>query len=647
MASSNLCKLLGNGSKRLRAGVSSNPVRHFESKTPACLQKAVPEELVDEDVAPAPQPQRMSNSEAFVETMVAHGVKDIFGIVGSAYMDALDLFPAAGIRFLSVQHEQNAVHMADGYSRINGKHGVVIAQNGPGISNFVTGVAAAYWAHSPVVAITPEAGSMTKGHGGFQEMDQLPVFETITKYQAHVNNPARMAELTARAFDRAIIERGPTQLNIPRDFFYGENNFTIPAPKIIEQGAGGPAALASAAELIASAKNPVLLCGGGVVIGDAIQEARALAEFVSMPVCVTYLHNDAFPADHPLMCGPLGYQGHQGAMNVIAEADVVIALGTRLNPFGTNPQFGIDYWPKNAKLIQVEADFKRLNVTKNADVCIHGDAKKAAAEILKLLRGKGFLASEANKELRMANMKAKQVESEAILDAMTYGDTPVPEGMIKPRQALREMEKVMPKDAMVATDIGNVCSVSNSYLRFNQPGMLAAMTFGNCGYSFPAAMGAKVAAPDRPAIAYAGDGAWGMSLNEVLTCVREKIPTTAVVFHNKQWGAEKKNQVLWFGDRYVGSNLDNTFSYAEIARAMSAEGITCTHADQVGDALKQAIQNQSEGKTTVLELMLTKELGDPFRRDAMKLPQRVLAKYTHTSEVSESSTGQPTDLKAC
>merc|ERR1711962_988764 len=165
--------------------------------------------------------------------------------------------------------------------------------------------------------------------------------------------------------------------------------------------------------------------------------------------------------------------------------------------------------------------------------------------ILNLLRGKGFLASEANKELRMANLKSKQVESEAILDAMTYGDTPVPEGMIKPRQALREMEKAMPKNAMVATDIGNVCSVSNGYLRFPDggPSMLAAMTFGNCGYSFPAAMGAKIAAPDRPAFAYVGDGAWGMSLNETLTCVRENIPTTAIVFHNAQWGAEKKNQV--------------------------------------------------------------------------------------------------------
>lgn len=627
------------GAKWAECSAPRQPVRCLSAAA-----QAAQVELAPEEEKPKPKPILMSNSEAFVETLAAHGVKDIFGIVGSAYMDALDLFPTAGIRFISVQHEQNAVHMADGYSRVNGRHGVVIAQNGPGISNFVTGVAAAYWAHSPVVAITPEAGSMTKGHGGFQEMDQLPVFETITKFQAHVNHPARMAELTARAFDRAAIERGPTQLNIPRDFFYGENEFLIPPPKLIEQGAGGPSSLAAAADLIASAKNPVLLCGGGVVIGDAIEEAKALAEFVSMPVAVTYLHNDAFPADHPLMCGPLGYQGHQAAMNVIAEADVVIALGTRLNPFGTNPQFGIDYWPKHAKLIQVEADFKRLNLTKNADVCIHGDAKAAAAEILKMLKSKGFLASEANKELRIANMKSKQVEWEAVLDTMTFDDTPAA-GLIKPRTALRELEKAMPRNAMVATDIGNVCSVANSYLRFNQPGMLAAMTFGNCGYSFPAAMGAKIAAPDRPAIGYVGDGAWGMSLNEVLTCVREKIPTTAVVFHNSQWGAEKKNQVLWFGDRYVGSNLNNPFSYAEIARAMSAEGITCTHADQVGDALTQAIQNQSEGKTTVVEVMLTKELGDPFRRDAMKLPQRILAKYSGLSEKQESQTGQPTDLQ--
>ena len=213
-------------------------------------------------------------------------------------------------------------------------------------------------------------------------------------------------------------------------------------------------------------------------------------------------------------------------------------------------------------------------------------------------------------------------------------------------KVLRELEKAMPEDAMVATDIGNSCSTSNGYLRFKQPrSFLAAMTFGNCGYAFPAAMGAKMAAPHRPAVAYVGDGAWGMSLNEVLTCLRENIPTTAIVFNNRQWGAEKKNQVLWFGDRYIGTNLVNPKEgFAGVARAMGAEGVVVTSLDQVGPALKAACEAQKQGKTTIVEVCTTRELGDPFRRDAMKLPQRLLAKYQATNEDAESATQQPIDL---
>src|SRR5436853_6169773 len=189
-------------------------------------------------------------SEAFVETLVAQGVTEVFGIVGSAYMDALDLFPLAGSRFISVAHEQGGRHMADGYSRVSGRHGVCIAQNGPGVTNFVTSTAAAYWAHSPVVVITPETGSMTLGLGGFQETEQLPIFSRITKYQAHVNNKARMAELTGRAFDRAMLEMGPAQLNIPRDYFYGDIECEIPRPLVIERGAGGERSLDEAATLL-------------------------------------------------------------------------------------------------------------------------------------------------------------------------------------------------------------------------------------------------------------------------------------------------------------------------------------------------------------------------------------------------------------
>ena len=298
----------------------------------------------------------MTPSEAFVETLVAHKVKDVFGIVGSAYMDALDLFPGAGIRLITVAHEQNAAHMADGYARVTNWPTVCIAQNGPGITNFVTAVAAAYWAHSPMVVVTPESGSLTAGHGGFQETEQMPIFSKITKWQVHVNSPLRMAELMHRAFTIALHERGPVQVNIPRDYFYGEGDYEILPPLVIERAAGGTNSLDKAAKMLAEAKFPVIVSGGGVVMADGMDEVKALAEHLTAPVVNTYLHNDSFPASHPLACGPLGYQGSKAAMKIIARADVVLALGTRLGPFGTLPQHGIDYWPKDAKIIQIDAD---------------------------------------------------------------------------------------------------------------------------------------------------------------------------------------------------------------------------------------------------------------------------------------------------
>jgi sulfoacetaldehyde acetyltransferase len=579
---------------------------------------------------------KMSASEAFVETLVANGVTDVFGIVGSAYMDALDLFPTAGIRFIPTVHEQGAGHMADGYARVSGRHGVCIVQNGPGITNMVTSTAAAYWAHTPVVVITPETGSNSMGLGGFQETEQLPIFSKITKYQGHVAKHPRMAEITARCFDMAMSERGPTQLNIPRDNFYGVADYDIPQPKKILRGPGADESLEEAAELIASAKFPVIVSGGGVIFSDGVEDCVALAEYLDAPVVNSYLHNDSFPASHRLWAGPLGYQGSKAAMKLIAQADVVLALGTRLGPFGTLPQHGLDYWPKNAKIIQVDSDHRMLGLVKQISVGINGDAKATAKELLRRLANRKVEA-RGNAKARLATVKAEKDAWEAELDAWTQEKDPwsiqIAKGseFMHPRQMLRALEKAMPKDAMVSTDIGNICSVSNSYLRFEQPNsMFAAMSFGNCGYAFPCIIGAKVAQPDRPAVAYVGDGAWGMSFGEILTCVREKIPTTAVVFHNKQWGAEKKNQVDFYDTRFLGVNLDNP-SFAEIARSMGAEGVTVDSLDGVGDALIKACKAQKKGKTTIVEVMCTMELGDPFRRDALKLPQRVLEKYKHTN----------------
>ena len=582
---------------------------------------------------------RMTPSEAFVETMVSNGVETAFGIMGSAFMDAMDIFTPAGIRLVPVVHEQGAAHMADGYARVSGRHGVVVGQNGPGISNCVTAIAAAFWAHSPVVIVTPETGTMGIGLGGFQEANQLPMFEEFTKYQGHIVNENRMAEITARCFDRAVLEMGPTQLNIPRDRFYGSIDVDIPEPIRIERGAGGEKSLDEAADLLATAEFPVLLSGGGVVMGDAVAETIELAERLGCPVVNSYLHNDSFPASHPQWCGPLGYQGSKAAMKLIADADVVLALGTRLGPFGTLPQHGMDYWPAGAKIIQVDADAKMLGLVKKVSVGICGDAGAAAAALTARLADR-TLACDATREERAARTAAEKADWEAELDDWTHETDDFSIDMIKeaideegnwlhPRQVLRELEKAMPARAMVSTDIGNINSVANSYLRFEEPrSFFAAMSWGNCGYALPTIIGAKAAAPERPAVAYAGDGAWAMSMVEVMTAVRHDIPVTAIVFHNRQWGAEKKNQVDFYGRRFVAGELDGGEDYSEIARAMGAEGVRVDQLEDVGPALRAAIDAQmNDRKTTVIEIMCTKELGDPFRKDALSRPVRNLEKY--------------------
>ena len=400
----------------------------------------------------------------------------------------------------------------------------------------------------------------------------------------------------------------------------------------IGRGPGDAVALEQAADLLATARFPVILAGGGVILSGGTAKAVRLAELLGAPVCTSYLHNDAFPASHPLWCGPLGYQGSKAAMKLIAEADVVLALGTRLGPFGTLPQYGMDYWPSNAKIVQVDADARMLGLVKPISVGIHGDAKAAAADLAARLGGRE-LAASGNRAERAARIAAEKAAWEDELSGWTHERDPYSLEVAKdsphmhPRELLRALERAMPASAMVSTDIGNICSVSNSYLRFETPrSMFAAMSFGNCGYAFPVACGAKIACPDRPAIAYVGDGAFGISLNELLTCAREKIGVTVVVFNNGQWGAEKKNHVDFYSRRFVGVDLEGP-SWSAVARAFGCDGVTVSRIEDVAPALEAAVRAQADGRTTVLEMMVTRELGDPFRRDALSKPVRHLAKY--------------------
>jgi len=577
---------------------------------------------------------KMTTEEAFVKTLQMHGIDTAFGIIGSAFMPISDLFPKAGITFWDCAHEYTAGMMADGFARASGKMAIAIAQNGPGIANLVTPVKTAYWNHTPMLLITPQAANKTMGQGGFQEVEQMRMFADCVAYQEEVRDPSRMAEVLNRVITKAKRLSAPCQINIPRDYWTQVIDITLPQIVEFERPAGGSDAIAQAADLLSNAKFPVILNGAGVVIGGAIPASQALAEKLDAPVCCGYQHNDAFPGSHPLFAGPLGYNGSRAAMELIAKADVVLALGTRLNPFSTLPGYGIDYWPTDAKIIQVDMNPDRIGLTKPVTVGIAGDAKQVAEQILAQLADTAGDAGRKERVDLIAQTKSAWAQSLTSMDHEEDTDEGIdwneraraakPDAM-SPRQAWRAIQASLPKEAIISSDIGNVCAIGNAYPTFeNGRKYLAPGLFGPCGYSLPAILGAKIGRPDTPVVGFAGDGAFGISMNEMTACGREDWPAiTMVIFRNYQWGAEKRNTTLWYNDNFVGTELDYNVSYAGIAKACGVNGVVATTMQGLTDALAKAVKDQANGKTTFIEVILNQEMGEPFRRDAMTTPVEV------------------------
>jgi len=577
---------------------------------------------------------KMTTEEAFVKVLQMHGIEHAFGIIGSAMMPISDLFPAAGINFWDAAHECNAGMMADGYTRASGKMSMMVAQNGPGITNFVTPVKTAYWNHTPLLLVTPQAANKTIGQGGFQEMEQMNLFADCVAYQEEVRDPSRIAETLNRVILQAKRASGPAQINIPRDFWTQVIDIELPKVVEFERPSGGSDALNQAAELLSNAKFPVILNGAGVVLSSGIPASAALAERLDAPVCCGYQHNDAFPGNHPLFAGPLGYNGSKAGMELISKADVVLALGTRLNPFSTLPGYGIDYWPKDAKIIQVDINADRIGLTKDVTVGIVGDAKKVAEELLSSLSDHAGETNRADRKATIAKTKSASAQELTSMDhedddpGTTWNErarSDKPDHM-SPRMAWRAIQAAMPNNAIISSDIGNNCAIGNAYPSFQEGRKyLAPGLFGPCGYGFPAIAGAKIAQPNVPVIGFAGDGAFGISMNEMTAVGRGEWPAiTMVIFRNYQWGAEKRNTTLWFDDNFVGTELDEDVSYAAIANACGLVGVQATSMDDLTDKLDAAIKAQmNEGKTTFIEIILNKELGEPFRRDAMKAPVSV------------------------
>ena len=576
----------------------------------------------------------MTTEEAFVKVLQRHGIEHAFGIIGSAMMPISDLFPQAGIKFWDAAHECNAGMMADGYTRASGKVCMMVAQNGPGITNFVTPVKTAYWNHTPLLLVTPQAANKTIGQGGFQEVAQMALFEDMVAYQEEVRDPSRIAEVLNRVITQAKRLSAPAQINIPRDYWTQVIDIELPAILDFERPNGGEDAITEAAKLLSEAEFPVLLNGAGVVLSGGITDSIALAERLDAPVCCNYQHNDAFPGSHPLFAGPLGYNGSKAGMELISKADVVLALGTRLNPFSTLPGYGIDYWPKDAKIIQVDINPDRIGLTKSVSVGIVGDAKKVAQSLLERLTP---VAGDKSRDVRKSLVAQTKSSWAQELTSLTHEDddpgtswnerarSREPEKM-SPRMAWRAITASLPKDAIISSDIGNNCAIGNAYPTFEEGRKyLAPGLFGPCGYGFPAIAGAKIAKPDVPVVGFAGDGAFGISMNEMVSVGRDEWPAiTMVIFRNYQWGAEKRNTTLWFEDNFVGTELDMEVSYAGIANQCGLTGVQVSSMDELTDTLNKAVDAQmTENKTTFIEVVLNQELGEPFRRDAMKKPVAV------------------------
>ena len=576
---------------------------------------------------------KMTTEEAFVKVLQMHGIEHAFGIIGSAFMPISDLFPRAGITFWDVAHETNGGLICDGYTRATGKMGMAIAQNGPGVTGFVTAIKTAYWNHTPMLLVTPQAANKTIGQGGFQEVEQMAMFREMVCYQEEVRDPTRIAEVLNRVILKAWRGSAPAQINVPRDYWTQVVDIELPQIVRFERPSGGKDAIAEAAKLLSEAKFPVILNGAGVVLGGAIEASKDLAERLTAPVCCNYQHNDAFPGSHPLSCGPLGYNGSKAGMELISKADVVLALGTRLNPFSTLPGYGIDYWPKDAKIIQVDINADRIGLTKKVSVGIEGDAKQVAEQILAQLSA---TAGDAGRQERQDLIHQTKSAWRQALAGMDHEDDDPgtswnerarerDSDRMSPRMAWRAIQDGLPSDAIISSDIGNNCAIGNAYPAFEKARKyLAPGLFGPCGYGFPAIIGAKIGCPDVPVVGFAGDGAFGISMSEMSSIGRDEWPAiTMVIFRNYQWGAEKRNTTLWYEDNFVGTELDPHLSYAKVADGCGLKGVTVKTQSELTSALEEACKAQDDGVTTFIEVILNQELGEPFRRDAMKKPVEV------------------------
>lgn len=556
---------------------------------------------------------KTSGGKAVVGALEAEGVRHVFGLIGSAGMEIFDaLYDSKAIRLIGVRDERTGVHMADGYARASGQAGVFLAgQNGPGATNLVTGLAQANAAYSPVVAL---AGSLSSAHvhrDAFQEVDQQSLFRPVTKKTWTVTQARRIPEMVREAFTTALSpRRGPVALNLPRDMlseaFDAEE---VPPPssqRAVAPAAGDAELVARAARLLAGARRPLVIAGGGIKNARAHAQALALAERLGAPVALSPGHGDAIPAEHPLYAGQVGPRGNEVASALAREADVILALGTRL---GFNTTFySYDNLNRAARIVQVDQEPTAVGRFFPIALGIVGDAGRVAAQ----------LAAELSAHAPTAEVRAytqafrdarRRLLAERDAAGAARGDP------IQPAALYHALRATVPADAMFTMDAGTLCLQATDQMPYRQPpALFTPLDFGLVGFSYAAGLGIKVACPERTVVSLMGDGGFGMTVSEIGTAVEHGIHTVCVVMNNGCWGAEKAYQRDFFDQRYIGADVPNP-PYDQLARLYGAAGFRVERAAELEGALREAL---ACGKPAIVDVQVDPSALYSFRRDSFK-----------------------------
>ena len=556
--------------------------------------------------------KKISGGQAAVQSLKKEKVKHVFGLIGSATMEMFDaIYHDKKIKFIDVRDERTGTHMADGYARASNQPGVIIAgQNGPGATNLVTGLAQAKAAFSPVVSLAGLYSTKDKMEDAFQGLDQQSLFEPVTKKTITLKNSKNIPNAISDGFNVAMSpRRGPVCINLPRNLLAEKNNYRINEKiksfKNTNNTQSNPNSIKRAAKLISNSSKGIIIVGGGIKYTSGFKPVIELAEYLNVPIVTAAGHGDAIPFNHKLNAGQMGPRGNPVATKLTKEADIILAIGTRL---GFNSTFySFENINKKAKIIQVELEKKMLGKYFPIKIGINADAATTANQLLR-----EFKKQKIKSEVKIWTEKFKNERSNYLFQRNNIPSKNYP---IQPPGLFKELRKVLPKNSAITLDAGTLCLQATDALEYyNPPSLFTPLDFGLVGFSFACGLGVKVAKPKKTVVSLMGDGGFGMTISELSTAVEHKINTITIVMNNKSWGAEKAYQKDFFGKRYLGADISSP-PFSKVAELYGAKGYKVKKLSEINDAVKSALK---VNKPVVIDVDVDPKALYSFRRDSFK-----------------------------